>query len=125
MIITVAVQPLHSHTVINIHKSTFHDDIGTQYLHSELCGSKYSDGISHLKKLSNLLDSINTQFLSTVTTDCVCCESSDTAKYDFNFIYELSNQFTSIDSVSLIQLHEFFVKKFPACQYSTRAPPLA
>ena len=54
----IALQPLHSYTVINT--SSMPQDNGFHLLHAELCGSKYTNSISHTKKLSNLLDKINT-----------------------------------------------------------------
>lgn len=88
LILLVAVQPLHSYTVINT-SSAVHDN-GFHLLHAELCGSKYSNSISHTEKLSNLLDRINTALLSDMPEDCVCCNSIDinstdiiTVKYQY------------------------------------------
>ena len=38
---------------------------------------KYTNSISHTKKISNLLDRINTAVLSNMPEDCVCCNSID------------------------------------------------
>ena len=71
----IALQPLHSYTVINT--SSVPQDNGFHLLHAELCGSKYTNSISHADKLSNLLDRINTAVLSDMPEDCVCCNSID------------------------------------------------
>ena len=71
----IALQPLHSYTVINT--SSIPQDNGFHLLHAELCGSKYTNSISHKEKLSNLLDRINTAVLSDMPEDCVCCNSID------------------------------------------------
>ena len=75
LFVLLAQQPLHSYTVINT--SFMPQDNGFHLLHAELCGSKYTNSISHTKKLSNLLDRINTALLSDVPEDCVCCNSVD------------------------------------------------
>ena len=71
----LALQPLHSYTVINT--SSIPDDNGFHLLHAELCGSKYTNPISHTEKLSDLLDRINAALLSDMPEDCVCCNSID------------------------------------------------
>ena len=88
LIVLVALQPLHSYTVINTSSAV--QDNGFHLLHAELCGSKYSNSISHTEKLSNLLDRINTSLLSDMPEDCVCCNSIDinstdiiTVKYQY------------------------------------------
>ena len=52
-------------------------DNGFHLLHAELCGSKYNNSISHTKKLSDLLDKMNTALLADMPEDCVCCNSVD------------------------------------------------
>ena len=71
----IALQPLHSYTVINT--SSIPQDNGFHLLHAELCGSKYTNSISHTEKFSKLLDRINTAVLSNMPEDCVCCNSID------------------------------------------------
>ena len=44
----IALQPLHSYTVINT--SSIPQDNGFHLLHAELCGSKYTNSISHTEK---------------------------------------------------------------------------
>jgi hypothetical protein len=51
-----------------------------------LCGSKYSDSISHTKKLLNLLDKINTAMVSDMAVDCVCCESLDVTTLELFYL---------------------------------------
>ena len=58
-------------------------DNGFHLLHAELCGSKYTNSISHTKKLSNILDRINRALLSDMPEDCVCCNSIDINSTDF------------------------------------------
>ena len=54
LVIFIAIQPLHSYTTISINNSN--DTNGFEYLHAELCGTKYTDSISHTKKVSNLVN---------------------------------------------------------------------
>ena len=75
LIVLVSLQPLHSYTVINT--ASIPQDNGFHLLHAELCGSKYTNSLSHTKKLSDLLDRINTALLSDMPEDCVCCNSID------------------------------------------------
>ena len=88
LIIFVAIQPLHSYTTINL--SNPDDNNGFEYLHAELCGTKYSGSISHTQKISDLLDKINTAIISEMAVDCVCCESLDIASLDS--LYSTSNK---------------------------------
>ena len=67
LFLVIALQPLHSYTVINT--SIAPQDNGFHLLHAELCGSKYNNSISHTKKLSDLLDRINTAVLSNMPED--------------------------------------------------------
>ena len=80
LVIFVAIQPLHSYTTINI--SNPDDNNGFEHLHAELCGTKYSNSISHTQKISDLLDKINTAIISEMAVDCVCCESLDITSLD-------------------------------------------
>ena len=75
LISLIALQPLHSYTVVNT--SSIPQDNGFHLLHAELCGSKYTNSISHAEKISDLLDRINTAVLSDMPEDYVCCNSID------------------------------------------------
>ena len=122
LIIFVAIQPLHSYTTINI--SNPDDNNGFEHLHAELCGTKYSDSISHTQKISDLLDKINTAIISEMAVDCVCCESLDITSLDlFNFT---SNNFL-LSKVSLTIDKNFYapnVKKLIPYTNQVRAPPI-
>ena len=87
----IALQPLHSYTVINT--SSMPQDNGFHLLHAELCGSKYTNSISHTKKLSDLLDKINTALLSDMPEDCVCCNSVDINSTDIITVQYLNFSF--------------------------------
>ena len=122
IVFMVAFQPLHNYTIINLASSQ--DDNGFHLLHAELCGSTYSNSLSHAKKISNLLDKINSAVLSDMGEDCVCCNSIDASSnilvlnIDFTDI-QLSNQ-------QLIQKHfyDFFVKSIKQHKSYSRAPPV-
>ena len=122
LIIFVAIQPLHSYTTINI--SNYDDSNGFEHLHAELCGTKYSDSISHSQKILDLLDKINTAIISEMAVDCVCCESLDITSLDlFNLI---SNNFL-LSKVSLTIDKNFYapnVKKLIPYTNQVRAPPI-
>ena len=122
LVILVAIQPLHSYTTINI--SNPDDNNGFEYLHAELCGTKYSDSISHSQKISNLLDKINTAIISDMGTDCVCCESLDITSHDlFNLT---SNEFL-LSRASLTLGKNFYapnVKALIPYTNQVRAPPI-
>jgi hypothetical protein len=81
LIIFVALQPLHSYTTIGLSVTLMTN--GFEHLHAELCGTKYSGSISHTKKISDLLDKINTAIITDMAVDCVCCEAIDIAQTDF------------------------------------------
>jgi hypothetical protein len=51
-----------------------------------LCGSKYSESISHTQKISDLLDKINTAMISDMAVDCVCCESLDVTALELFYL---------------------------------------
>ena len=118
----VALQPLHSYTVINTSSAV--QDNGFHLLHAELCGSKYSNSISHTEKLSNLLDRINTALLSDMPEDCVCCNSIDINSTD---IITVKYQYINA-GVYTAQIHNLFyvpnVKSLTPYTNQSRAPPL-
>ena len=118
----IVLQPLHSYTVINT--SSMPQDNGFHFLHAELCGSKYTNSISHKEKLSSLLDRINTAVLSNMPEDCVCCNSIDinstdviTAQYP-HFIFSVN-----INSIRA-SYYDLNVKSLLANTNKSRAPPL-
>ena len=122
LVILVALQPLHSYTVINT--SSAAQDNGFHLLHAELCGSKYSNSISHTEKLSNLLDRINIALLSDMPEDCVCCNSIDINSTDIitvKYQYINSGLYTA-------QVHNSVyapnVKSLTPYTNQSRAPPL-
>ena len=122
LIILVALQPLHSYTVINTSSAV--QDNGFHLLHAELCGSKYSNSISHTEKLSNLLDRINTALLSDMPEDCVCCNSVDINSTD---IITVKYQYINA-GVYASQIHNLVyapnVKSLTPYTNQSRAPPL-
>ena len=122
LIILVAFQPLHSYTVINTSSAV--QDNGFHLLHAELCGSKYSNSISHTEKLSNLLDRINTALLSDMPEDCVCCNSVDINLTD---IITVKYQYINA-GVYTAQIHNLVcvpnVKSLTPYTNQSRAPPL-
>ena len=117
----MALQPLHSYTTISISNS---DTNGFEHLHAELCGTKYTDSISHNKKLSNLLDKINTAIIADMPEDCVCCEAIDIAQLDS--IDLLANKF--LISTELVDDQNNFyapsVKTLIPYTNQVRAPPI-
>ena len=122
LVIFVAIQPLHSYTTINI--SNPDDDNGFEYLHAELCGTKYSDSISHTQKISDLLDKINSSIISEMAVDCVCCESLDITSLD---LYNLTSNKFLLSRVSLTLDKNFYapnVKKLIPYTTQVRAPPI-
>jgi len=117
----IAVQPLHSYTYIDI--KTAEDSNGFHLLHAELCGSKYSNSISHTKKLSELLDRINQAVLSEMKTDCVCCQSIDSSSIDTIVLHPYYLEFSKskyiTDSLYYFQVSENYLN-----QNFARAPPV-
>ena len=118
----IALQPLHSYTVINT--SSIPQDNGFHLLHAELCGSKYTSSISHTEKLSDLLDRINIAVLSNMPEDCVCCNSIDinateiiTVQYQHS-IYSVNN------NTIQASYYDLNVKSLLANTNKSRAPPL-
>ena len=122
LIIFVAIQPLHSYTTINI--SNPDDNNGFEHLHAELCGTKYSDSISHTQKISDLLDKINTAIISEMAVDCVCCESLDITSLD---LFNLTSNNFLLSKVSLTIDKNFYapnVKTLIPYTKKVRAPPI-
>lgn len=122
LIIFVAIQPLHSYTTINI--SNPDDNNGFEHLHAELCGTKYSDSISHTQKISDLLDKINTAIISEMAVDCVCCESLDITSLD---LFNLTSNNFLLSKVSLTIDKNFYapnVKTLIPYTNQVRAPPI-
>ena len=118
----IALQPLHSYTVINT--SLMPQDNGFHLLHAELCGSKYTNSISHTKKLSDLLDKINSALLSDMPEDCVCCNSVDINSTDIIIVQH--KQIISIVYENSIEksYYDLNVKSLLANTNKSRAPPL-
>ena len=122
LVIFVAIQPLHSYTTINI--SNPDDNNGFEHLHAELCGTKYSDSISHTQKISDLLDKINTAIISEMAVDCVCCESLDITSLD---LFNLTSNNFLLSKVSLTIDKNFYapnVKTVIPYTKQVRAPPI-
>ena len=122
LIICVAIQPLHSDTTSNI--SNPDDNNGFEHLHAELCGTKYSDSISHTQKISDLLDKINTAIISEMAVDCVCCESLDITSLD---LFNLTSNNFLLSKVSLTIDKNFYapnVKTVIPYTKQVRAPPI-
>ena len=93
-------------------------------MHAELCGTKYSASISHTKKISDLLDKINTAIITDMATDCVCCEAIDIAQTDFIDL-PTSNLLISRElSDDQKNFYAPSVKKFIPYTYQVRAPPI-
>jgi hypothetical protein len=122
LVIFVAIQPLHSYTTINI--SNPDDNNGFEHLHAELCGTKYSNSISHTQKISDLLDKINTAIISEMAVDCVCCESLDITSLD---LFNLTSNNFLLSKVSLTLNKNFYapyVKTSIPYTKQVRAPPI-
>ena len=122
LVIFVAIQPLHSYTTINI--SNPDDNNGFEHLHAELCGTQYSNPISHTQKISDLLNKINTAIISEMAVDCVCCESLEISSLDlFN---STPNKFL-LSRVPLTLDKNFYapnVKTLIPYTNQVRAPPI-
>ena len=94
LVLIIALQPLHSYSII-YYQSESSSIIGVEHLSAEMCGSKYNNELSVNQTVSILLDNINELVLTEITTDCVCCESLDTASIEkhinhANFLFYLS-----------------------------------
>ena len=113
---------MHSYTTINTTNPD--DNNGFEYLHAELCGTKYSDSISHTQKISDLLDKINSSIISEMAVDCVCCESLDITSLD---IFNLTSNNFLLSKVSLTLNKNFYapnVKTLIPYTKLVRAPPI-
>ena len=118
----IALQPLHSYTVINT--SSIPQDNGFHLLHAELCGSKYTNSISHTEKFSNLLDRINTAVLSNMPEDCVCCNSVDINSTDIITLQYLNFSPLITDNKILESYYDLNIKSLIKLTNESRAPPL-
>jgi len=121
LVIVVVTQPLHSFTTIGIKSSD--DDNGFQYLHSELCGSKYTNSVSHIEQFTNFLDKVNSIILSDINSELLCCESLDTVSYEHNDILQYSFKFPFIQSPLSKCLYYFNYSTSVAFSNLVRAPP--
>ena len=118
----IALQPLHSYTVINT--SSMPQDNGFHLLHTELCGSKYTNSISHKEKFSNLLDRINTAVLSNMPEDCVCCNSIDINSTEIITVHYQHSIFpVNINAIRALY-YDLNVKSLLSNTNKSRAPPL-
>ena len=122
LISLLALQPLHSYTVINTSSSM--QENGFHLLHAELCGSKYTNSISHTRKLSNLLDRINNVLLSDMPEDCVCCNSIDINSTDIITVQYLNSSPLIITNKILESYYDLNIKSLIKLTNETRAPPL-
>ena len=122
LISLLALQPLHSYTVINTSSSM--QENGFHLLHAELCGSKYTNSISHTKKLSNLLDRINNVLLSDMPEDCVCCNSIDIYSTDIITVQYLNSSPLIFTNKILESYYDLNIKSLVKLTNETRAPPL-
>ena len=118
----IALQPLHSYTVINT--SSIPQDNGFHFLHAELCGSKYTNSISHKEKFSNLLDRINTAVLSNMPEDCVCCNSIDINSTEIITVQYQHSIFPVNINMIRASYYDLNVKSLLANPNKSRAPPL-
>ena len=118
----VALQPLHSYTVINT--SSIPQDNGFHLLHAELCGSKYTNSISHTEKFSNLLDRINTAVLSNMPEDCVCCNSIDINSTEIITVHYQHSIFPVNINTIRASYYDLNVGSLLANTNKSRAPPL-
>ena len=97
---------------------------GFHLLHAELCGSKYTNSISHTKKLSNLLDRINNVLLSDMPEDCVCCNSIDINSTDIITVQYLNSSPLIFTNKILESYYDLNIKSLVKLTNETRAPPL-
>ena len=118
LISLIAFQPLHSYTVIDT--SFAPQDNGFHLLNGELCGSS----ISHTKKLSDLLDRLNTALLANMPEDCVCCNSVDINSTDI--ITDQYLNFSSLNNNSKIfeSYYDLNIKSLIKLTNESRAPPV-
>ena len=118
----IALQPLHSYTVINT--SSAPEDNGFHLLHADLCGSKYTSSISHTKKLSDLLDRINTALLSDMPEDCICCNSVDINSLDIITVQYQNTIFVIYNNLIRESYYDSNIKSLIRYTNESRAPPL-
>ena len=118
----IALQPLHSYTVINT--SSAPQDNGFHLLHADLCGSKFTNSFSHTKKLSDLLDRINTALLSDMPEDCVCCNSIDINSIDIINAHCQHTIFVINDNPIQESYYDSNIKSLIRYTNESRAPPL-
>ena len=118
----IALQPLHSYTVINT--SSAPEDNGFHLLHADLCGSKYTSSISHTKKLSDLLDRINSALLSSMPEDCVCCNSIYINSIDIFTVQYQHTIFVIYDNPIQESYYDSNIKSHIRYTNESRAPPL-
>ena len=94
LVLIIALQPLHSDSII-YYQSGVIVNHSVEHLSAEMCGSKYNNELSVNQTVCILLDNIHELVLTEITTDCVCCESLDTASIEkhinhANFLFYLS-----------------------------------
>ena len=122
LFLVIALQPLHSYTVINT--SSAPQDNGFHLLHADLCGSKYTNSISHTEKLSDLLDRINTALLSDMPEDCICCNSIDINSTDIITVQYQHTIFVIYNNLIRESYYDSNIKSFLRYTNDSRAPPL-
>ena len=118
----IALQPLHNYTVINT--SSAPQDNGFHLLHADLCGSKYTNSISHTEKLSDLLDRINTALLSDMPEDCICCNSMDINSLDIITVQYQHTIFVIYNNLIRESYYDSNIKSLIRYTNNSRAPPL-
>ena len=118
----IAIQPLHSYAVINT--SSAPQDNGFHLLHADLCGSKYTNPISHTKKLSDLLDRINTALLSDMPEDCICCNSMDINSLDIITVQYQHTILVIYNNLIRESYYDSNIKSLIRYTNESRAPPL-
>ena len=118
LISLIAFQPLHSYTVIDT--SFAPQDNGFHLLNGELCGSS----ISHTKKLSDLLDRLNTALLANMPEDCVCCNSVDINSTEIITVQYLNFGSLQYNNKIIESYYDLDVKSLVKLTNESRAPPL-
>ena len=122
LILLIALQPLHSYTVINTTSAP--QDNGFHLLYADLCGSKYNNFISHTKKLSDLLDRINTALLSDMPEDCICCNSMDINSLDIITAQYQHTIFVIYNNLIRESYYDSNIKSLIRYTNTSRAPPI-
>ena len=118
LISLIAFQPLHSYTVIDT--SFAPQDNGFHLPNGELCGSS----ISHTKKLSDLLDRLNTALLANMPEDCVCCNSVDINSTEIITVQYLNFGSLQYNKKNFESYYHLNVKSLIKLTNESRAPPL-